>query len=324
MILAEIRVFTSERCLLHEVPPGFPECPERLLRARLGLDGRWSLSEVESRPGGWAGKARELAGRTHDPAYIDRFERQVRAGASFLDTDDNPVSLGTVEATWAALEVCLATAEWVMGDSGRRGFALSRPPGHHAEFASAMGFCFFNHVAVVARTLLDEGLRRVAIVDFDVHHGNGTQHLFENSPQVLYVSLHQAPFYPGTGAVQERGEGPGVGATLNVALPAGTGGETLRGCFESKVVPEIERFAPEALLVSAGFDAWRRDPLGGMALEVRDFELLGQRLAALSERHCQGRMTSILEGGYDLESLGALIDAYLTGTSKVRDLRIPE
>ena len=206
--------------------------------------------------------------------------------------------------------VASASAE----DENRTAFAAVRPPGHHAEADQAMGFCYFNNAAVAAEHLLRRhGLERVAIVDFDVHHGNGTQHLFEERGDVLYVSLHQYPFYPGTGAAAETGIGAGRGATLNLPLPAGSGDDAYSQAFDRQVVPALRRFAPQLLLISAGFDAWQGDPLGGMRVTLDGYRRWGELLAGVAERHCGGRSVSLLEGGYDLGSLGELVEAYLAG-----------
>ena len=176
-----------------------------------------------------------------------------------------------------------------------------------------MGFCYFNNVAVAAEELIARGLDRLAIVDIDVHHGNGTQHHFESRPDVLFVSLHQHPFYPGTGRASETGVGEGAGATLNVPLPAGTAGPEYLAKFEGAVVPALRAFGPSVILVSAGFDAWRDDPLGGLALELADFRWLGARLSGLADELTQGRGLAVLEGGYDLNALPDLVVAFLEG-----------
>ena len=175
-----------------------------------------------------------------------------------------------------------------------------------------MGFCYFNNVAIAARYLIQHhGLARVAILDFDVHHGNGTQHLFEENAEVLYLSVHQWPFYPGTGAEAERGRGAGEGATVNVCLAAGCGDEEYRQAFDEKVLPALDAFRPQALLVSAGFDAWRGDPLGGMRVSRRGYAEWGETLRRTADDCCDGRMLSVLEGGYDIAALPGLVDAYL-------------
>ena len=182
----------------------------------------------------------------------------------------------------------------------------SRPPGHHAEFDRAMGFCLFDHVAVAARWAQTErGLDRVAIVDFDVHHGNGTQHLFEADPSVFYASLHQAPLYPGTGAAEERGRGPGEGSTINCPLPPGSGGGPWRERLVERVLPALDDFGPDLLLISAGFDAHRDDPLAQCELVEDDYAALTAELVEFANRRAAGRVVSVLEGGYDLRALGA-------------------
>jgi len=178
-----------------------------------------------------------------------------------------------------------------------------------------MGFCYFNTIAVAAEELLSGGLERVAIFDFDVHHGNGTQHLFSSRADVLYVSIHQFPFYPGTGAANERGTGAGEGATLNLPMPAGTGDDQYLDLLESEVTSALEAYRPDALLLSAGFDAYEGDPLGGMRMSERCYFEYGRRLAELAQRMCSGRTLSVLEGGYNLSDLPSLVDAYLRGLS---------
>jgi acetoin utilization deacetylase AcuC-like enzyme len=303
-----IRVFTHPDCLLHLSPPGFPELPQRLrlILERLRRDG-FTVIECADHP-----EAEEAAQATHAGGYVDRFRRAVERGDGLLDSADNPLSPGTWTAALAAVSASLAAADWTAADAGRRAFVAVRPPGHHAERETAMGFCYFNNVAVAADHLRRRhGLERLAIFDFDVHHGNGTQHLFEEHGDVLYVSTHQFPFYPGTGSEGERGWGDGEGATVNVPLPAGTGDEGYRQALESRVEPSIRDFRPELLLVSAGFDTWRYDPLGGMRVGRRAIADWGRRLAALADELCEGRMLICLEGGYDLESLPGLVSDHL-------------
>jgi acetoin utilization deacetylase AcuC-like enzyme len=309
-----IRVFTDPRCLEHVAPRGYPERPDRLSGIVGHLRGRgWEVvEEVVSRE-----TAREAVLALHDPEYVARFERAAARGDALLDSADNPLSPGTWEASWAAVETALAAADWVASGStgsGRRAFAAVRPPGHHAERSVAMGFCFFNNVAVAAEHLRrHHGAARVAIFDFDVHHGNGTQHLFEDRPDVLYVSTHQYPFYPGTGAASETGVGAGEGATVNVPLPARTGDEGYAEAIRGRVLPALRAFAPEILLLSAGFDAWRHDPLGGMEVSEEGFRSWGEWLAGLADEVCGGRVLAVLEGGYDLENLPRLAESHLLG-----------
>jgi len=302
-----MRVFTDPRCLQHRSPRGYPERPERLSGIVDHLRSRgWDLAE-----GKWEGDARQAVLALHEERYVERFERAVERGDSLLDSADNPLSEGTWEASWAAVETTLAAADHVA--SGNQAFAAVRPPGHHAERAVAMGFCFFNNVAVAAEHLRRKGAERVAIFDFDVHHGNGTQHLFERRADVFYASTHQYPFYPGTGAASEIGIGEGEGATLNVPLPAGTDDAGYAEAIQGRVIPALRAFAPDVLLVSAGFDAWQNDPLGGMRLTEEGFRSWGEWLRSLADEVCGGRLLAVLEGGYDLASLPRLVEASLEG-----------
>jgi acetoin utilization deacetylase AcuC-like enzyme len=306
-----IRVFTAAACLDHRAPPGFPEKPERLagVLAHLRQSG-WTVAEEEAA----AEAVRQAVTAVHEEGYVDRFERAVARGDSLLDSADNPLSAGTWRAAWAAVSATLVAADWIAGGSDRTALAVVRPPGHHAERSFAMGFCFFNNVAVAAEHLRRRhGASRVAIFDFDVHHGNGTQHLFEERADVFYASTHQYPFYPGTGAAEERGVSAGEGATLNVPLPAGTGDDGYAEAIRGTVLPALRRFAPDALLLSAGFDAWRDDPLGGMRVTQEGFRSWGEWLRELAAEVCGGRVLAVLEGGYDLRNLPSLVEAHLQG-----------
>lgn len=312
MIGRMIRIFTDPRCLEHGAPRGYPERPDRLsgivehLRAR-----QWPFAEID--PSADRERARKAVLALHEERYVERFERAVARGDSLLDSADNPLSPGTWDAAWAAVAATLAAADHVAGD-GRIAFAAVRPPGHHAERSRAMGFCFFNNVAVAAEHLRRRhGAARVAIFDFDVHHGNGTQHLFEERADVFYASTHQYPFYPGTGAAGERGLGAGEGATLNVPLPAGTGDDRYAEVIDGVILPALRQLSPDVLLLSAGFDAWQNDPLGGMRVTEAGFRSWGVRLRELADQICGGRILAVLEGGYDLRSLPRLVEAHLEG-----------
>ena len=303
-----LRAFTDTACLEHRVPPGFPELPERLRRVLASL----GAADIPISTASTAGsdpdeRARRAVAELHDADYIERFRRAAERGDGVLDSADNPLSAGTWAAAWAAVAAGISAADWVMEGAGRTAFVAARPPGHHAERDMAMGFCYFGTAAVVAQHLIaDHTLERVAIFDFDVHHGNGTQHLLEERGDVLYASTHQWPFYPGTGAASERGRGEGVGATVNVPLAAGSGDGTYAEALESTILPALEGFGPQLLVLSAGFDAWKDDPLGGMRVTRDGFAAWGRRLGELARRVCDGRVVAVLEGGYDLSALGDL------------------
>lgn len=299
----------------HETPPGHPECPAR---ARSILDGLAGCAAITSRRGGVAPSAQTRAdlGRVHDPAYLAGLEALAERGGGSLDSDTHlsaqsfEVALRATATLWAATE-----GAWGANPESpeRRAFVVVRPPGHHARPAQGMGFCLFNHVAVAAAGALARlGLERVTVLDFDVHHGNGTQEIFWDQAAVQYVSLHGQGFYPGTGARDERGAGDGLGATLNLPLPASTPAAEYRAAFAS-ALDEVSSFEPQLLLISAGFDAYVEDPVGGLGLSHEDFNWLGGQLGALADSLCGGRLVSVLEGGYDLEALGGLARAYVEG-----------
>ena len=308
MIWAMLKVFSDPRCLLHRVPEGYPENAERLETI---LDLLSELQVEVDEPGEHEGFESAVAA-VHSAGYLSRFSTTVKRGELFLDTPDNPLCESTWEAARAAVDTTLAAADWVAGDSGRRGMSAVRPPGHHAERDGAMGFCYFNNIAVAAEYLRREkGAERVAIVDFDVHHGNGTQHIFEGDQEVLYLSTHRYPFYPGTGAADERGTGVGEGATINVPLPAGAGDVAFQAAFQSVLMPSLREFRPEILLISAGFDAWQSDPLGGMRVSEQGYRDWGHWLGSVAEDICGGRCLVLLEGGYDVDSLPGLLWTHL-------------
>ncbi|MGD2116395.1 MAG: histone deacetylase [Acidobacteriota bacterium] len=309
-----IRIYTSRRCLAHKASGGYPERPDRLqaILDHLGASDTYSGSIFEETD---ADRICDAAIRAvHDERYVRRLLKAVERGDGLIDSPDNPLSSGTWDAATAAVEATLTAAEWAAGGEGRHAFAAVRPPGHHAERDRAMGFCFFNNVAVAAERLLSAGLaERLAIFDFDLHHGNGTQHLFEDRPEVFYASTHQSPYYPGTGAASERGEGAGEGTVLNVPLPAGTGEEEYLEAVDREVLPALRDWKPDFLAVSAGFDTWKGDPLGGFGVTEEGFRGLGTRVAGLAAECCGGRSLTVLEGGYDLRALPRVVEAYLDG-----------
>ena len=246
----------------------------------------------------------------HDRAYIQSIEEACRSGRGFLDLDTYIVPESYRVALLSAGGV-LTGLRSVMDheeSSLKKSFAFNRPPGHHAERARAMGFCLFNNAAVAAEAARrDYGLERIAIVDWDVHHGNGTQHTFEDDPGVLFISTHQSPAYPGTGRVEETGRGRGEGFIVNIPLPAGAGDSEYKLAFETAVVPILDQYKPELLIISAGQDAYHRDPLAGMSLSEGGYYYMAEQLAGAAERWTKGRMLLCLEGGYHLQGQAGVI-----------------
>ncbi|HEX4448297.1 MAG TPA: histone deacetylase [Polyangiaceae bacterium] len=291
----------DDRRFDRHAPPGHhPERPERLVAAREALakvEGAGvRLERVESR-----GATDDELGRVHDPRFIEALAR-LRGERGYLDPDTY-VSADSVETARLAAGSLVAMVDAMLDGEVSKGVALLRPPGHHARPAKAMGFCLINNVAVAAAHARARGLERIAVVDWDVHHGNGTQEIFWNDPHVLYVSTHQAPFYPGTGSVDETGLGDGEGYTVNLPLAAGGNDAVYASAFERVVLPVLEEFAPELVLVSAGFDASVRDPLAQMELSPNAFGWMARELARVAEGSAKGRIALVLEGGYDLVAL---------------------
>jgi acetoin utilization deacetylase AcuC-like enzyme len=291
-------------CLAHHTGAGHPESPRRLEAIRAGLEqaGLWSRCQrLRARPA----RRVELL-RCHSAAYLELVERELRQGCPQLSTGDTPLSPGSERAALLAAGGALTAVEAVMAGTVQRAFVALRPPGHHATADRGMGFCIYNNVAVAARHAQAAcGAERVLILDWDVHHGNGSQEIFWRDPSVFYCSLHQMPLYPGSGRAREQGEGPGAGTTLNLPLPAGSGGEAMRRALHQQLDPLLERFRPSLLLVSAGFDAMAGDPLADLRLNAADVTALTKLALEYAERYAQGRLVSLLEGGYNLDNLAA-------------------
>ncbi len=288
-------VFTHPACLAHDTGPGHAERPQRLGAVVEAL--REALPTLDWREAPRATRGQLL--RVHASSLLAAV-LETRPDARMQLDPDTVLSPASAEAALRCAGAGVAAVDCVMGGEAQAAFCAVRPPGHHATGEHAMGFCLFNTVAVATAHALDRhGLARVSIVDFDVHHGNGTQAIFDAEPRVQYLSSHQMPLYPDTGSPQERG----VGNVFNVALGPGTGSRRFREAWQDTLLPAIDAFAPQLLLVSAGFDAHWRDPLAQLQLEADDFAWLTHELVALADVHALGRVVSLLEGGYDLQAL---------------------
>ena len=245
----------------------------------------------------------------HNDHYIDELRHVAPStGIVYLDGDTS-MSPGTWDAALRGVGGAVAATDAVMKGQVTNAFVATRPPGHHAEINKSMGFCFFGHAAIAARhAQRKHGIERVAVVDFDVHHGNGTQDIFWADPTVMYCSTHQMPLFPGTGASNERGEHDTV---VNAPLRSGDGSVKFRAAFDDLILPQLRGFAPELIVISAGFDAHYRDPLGGLELRAEDFNWVTRKLMDLADQTAGGRVVSVLEGGYDLQGLGESVDAHV-------------
>ncbi|MBI2963938.1 MAG: histone deacetylase [Deltaproteobacteria bacterium] len=301
-------IVTDESFLAHDTGERHPERADRLRAIGQVLDSGAAVDRlvVPAR----AATAAEIA-RVHAVEHVERVAATARLSRFAFDAD-TPACARSFEAARRAVGGLLALVDAVMDGRAANGFAFVRPPGHHAERDRAMGFCLFNNVALAAAHLRAvHGLERVLIVDWDVHHGNGTQHAFYRDPSVLFVSSHQYPFYPGTGSAIEVGRGEGEGFTLNLPFPAGYGDAQYVEAFLRIVEPVARQFAPQFILVSAGFDAHRRDPLAGMEVTEQGFASLARLLLRTAREVCGGRLVAVLEGGYDLEALRRSVAAVL-------------
>ena len=298
-------IYTHAACLEHDPGSYHPESPDRLRAVLAGLD-RPEFATLERREAPRA-ELDEVA-RVHPRDFIEALLAAVpERGHAAIDAD-TVLSPRSGEAALRAVGAVCAAVDAVVAGEADNAFCAVRPPGHHAEADRAMGFCLFNNIAIGAqRARQQHGLERAAVIDFDVHHGNGTQAIFEQNPRVFYASTHQYPLYPGTGA---RGE-TGVGNIVNVPLRPMAGSVEFRRAFNEFILPALEDFRPDFILISAGFDAHRRDPLAQLMLVEEDYAWVTERLMACASRHCQGRIVSSLEGGYDLEALAASTAAHV-------------
>ena len=296
--------------LQHQTPQGFPESPQRLLSIVKKLEKEKLIGRLLNLS--YSPDALEWIITVHKREYIERVKTICQQGVGYVDSPDVPVSGKSYDAAVAAVGGVLAAVDAVMKGKVRNAFCALRPPGHHALEDRAMGFCVFNNVAVAARYIQKKyEFARVLIVDWDVHHGNGTQAAFYDDPTVFYFSVHQYPFYPGTGAASEKGTGKGLNFTLNVPLPAGCGDAEYQKVFEEKLRPAALNFKPDFILISSGFDAQVNDPIGGMSVTPEGFTSLTRIVMDIARKCCSDRIVSVLEGGYNLEQLAASTAAHI-------------
>jgi acetoin utilization deacetylase AcuC-like enzyme len=323
---------SSSRFVEHTTGPYHPERPDRIraihraVRQAKLIDSPDPFPEFELEFGALDGRGVKLTelsptptdekwlSLVHTPHHIEHIRRICQHGGGVLDQGDTPVGANGFEMGLFSLGSALTACDWVMQNKGTRAFSAARPPGHHAEPDRSMGFCLFSNIAIAARYVQQlYGLQRIAIVDFDVHHGNGTQACLESDPSILFVSLHQHPatLYPGSGHEWEIGTGKGRGFTLNIPFQPGADDHEYLSAIEHRVVPEVTEFRPELLMLSAGFDGHADDPLAAIELTDQGFELITRQMVALAEHCCEGRIVSVLEGGYNLRALGRSVVRHL-------------
>jgi acetoin utilization deacetylase AcuC-like enzyme len=301
-----LQLYTHSICLQHDPGPGHPESPARLRAVLEALDqDRFATVDRIEAPRA----TREQLLRVHTPAHVDRIQAITPQADTVRLDEDTLMSPASAEAGLRAAGALVAAVDAVMTGATVRAFCAVRPPGHHATPDTAMGFCLFNNVAVgAAHALAAHGLKRVAIADFDVHHGNGTQDIFQREPRVLFISSHQQPLYPGTGNPDEQG----MGNIVNAPLSSGEGSYEFRELWNGALLPKLHAFKPQLVLISAGFDAHQRDPLANLQLQTEDYAWITQQLVELARAHAGGRLVSTLEGGYDLQALAASVSAHVS------------
>lgn len=294
----------------HRTPPGHPERPARFDAALSALNG-FDLVRLNPRKA-----VEEEITLCHSARYVREVQREVTAGFGDLSTGDTAICRASFEVAQHAVGAVLCAVDAVFAGRADNAFCIVRPPGHHATPDRGMGFCIFNNVAIGARYAQRKyGAERVLIADWDVHHGNGTQDIFYRDPSVFFFSTHQYPWYPGTGAADETGEGNGAGSTLNCPFPAGAGRREIAAAFREKLVPAAARFQPDLVIISAGFDSRAGDPLGHFLLTDPDFAELTGILMEIAYRHARGRIVSVMEGGYNLEGLACAVNAHVRALS---------
>lgn len=296
--------------MAHRTPHGHPERTERFEAIKHALEASGLAGRMARAPASEAGPD-ELR-LCHAPEYIQLVEREIGSGTRTLSTGDTHVGAGSLAAARAAAGAVVAAVDAVVDGPATQSFCVLRPPGHHARPNQGMGFCIFNNVAVGARhAVRRRGLDRVLIADWDVHHGNGTQDIFYEDPAVLFFSTHQSPWYPGTGMASETGSGAGRNTTINCPFPAHSGREEILGAFRDRLIPSADAFRPDLVMISAGFDSRLGDPLGQFRLADSDFGEMTSLLQEVADKHSQGRLVSVLEGGYSLSGLAAAVTTHV-------------
>ena len=311
--MARTGLVQHERFQDHLPGPAHPERPQRLARIASVLAERGLTDACAAITAGPVDMT--LVQRVHTAEYLKRLQDACAENLAFIDAMDSAICPETNDIAQLATGAVINAVDEVMAGRIENAFCAIRPPGHHTERDRSMGFCMFNNIAIAAQHLIDDhGLERVLILDWDVHHGNGTQHTFEADPRVLFISLHGHPHYvyPGTGFESEHGSGPGEEYTINLPMMPGTGDEAYHRAFEDPILPAIEKFDPQFVLVSAGFDAHRADPLAPLELETECYGWMTDRLTDMAKQHCHGRIVSLLEGGYDLDALGESVALHIT------------
>ena len=309
-------LITSNAFLDHVTGVNHVEAPERItsileqLKSSNLLD---SLYEIQP-----ATPSRLFPELVHESEYVDRVEKTCRNGDPYIDTLDNPICKNSYDVALLATSAVSVGVDWIFSGKIKNAMAILRPPGHHAEKDRAMGFCLFNNVSIAARYAQKEyKAEKILIIDFDVHHGNGTQHIFEEDSSVLYVSLHRYPFYPGTGSKDETGKGRGLGMTINYPLDAHTGDNNYLDIVNLSLSDKVLKFQPDFIILSSGFDAHEFDPLGGMDVTTQGYGALTEILVKFAEECCGGRILSVLEGGYNLKALAESVEIHLRKLSGI-------
>ncbi len=315
--MSRIAVVLDDCFKRHETGRGHPERPQRIDAVREGLESSGVLA------GGLRIEPTSidltLLAELHTPQYIQRARHASETGQPYLDSPDSTICRASFEVALLGAGSVVAAARHIAAGDVQKAFCAVRPPGHHAERAESMGFCLFNNIALAAHWLTRHGgFERVLIVDWDVHHGNGTQNLFEFDPQIMFISLHGHPntLYPGTGFEYEVGRGAGAYFTLNIPFEPGAGDDDYRRAFETKVIPTAEKFAPQIVLISCGFDGHAQDPLGTISLSDNAYDMMLSAVLEVANRHAKGRVLSVLEGGYNLDVLRRCSGRHVSGLAR--------